>query len=152
MASPYNHDMLILEKESVARCTRRDSISHDFRFSRNVEQLGTCSGRDNDRLAKILGVIGCYSEWTFGEIDLCHFLEKTLGTEFLCLLAGKIHPFRAHDSVGGCRIVFHLRGNGELTARLRTFKNERTEIGPCRIQGSCQPCRPRADDDDFAMV
>ena len=69
------------------------------------------------------------------EICRSQVLHAKLGSEAGSLLLHVFDELRTLDALGPAGEVFDQGGDGELAAGLVAFKNERLEVGACRVNG-----------------
>ena len=85
------------------------------------------------------------------EIDLLHLFHAENSAEAFCLQAKEIHQLGAENAFRKAGIVFHVRGDRELTAGLQPFQNERSEIGAGEIDRR-RTTGGAGSDDDHTIV
>ena len=86
------------------------------------------------------------------ELERLDVVVEDLGTETLGLRLHLLHELGALDALGETGKVLDVGRVHELAAHLdRAGNNERLEVGTRRIDGRCESCRTRSDDDDLTQ-
>ena len=92
------------------------------------------------------------------QIDPGDLVGEHLSAESLGLLTELDHQLRAHDPIGEAGVVLHVGGEHQLATglvaggRRLALDDQRSEVGPSRVDGRREPRRARADDDHIADV
>src|SRR5437879_4529019 len=150
IASPHDHDVLVLEEEAVAGGAGRDAAPHELGLVGEPDQLGGgASGDDHgERLDR--RVPGRDTEGASTEVDLRDVVADHLRAEALRLALEMLHEGRPVDAVDEAGIVLDERGQYELTAPLESREHEGGQIRAGGIDRRREAGRAGPDDDDLA--
>ena len=85
------------------------------------------------------------------EFEFGDEVSVNLGADMGCLLLHLLHQPGTLDDIGKTRIVFHVGGDGELTARLNALDQHRLEHRARGIDRRCVPGGAGTDDDDLGV-
>jgi hypothetical protein len=80
------------------------------------------------------------------EIDAGHPLHAVFRPEPLRLLLHEVDEFRTLDAVRESGEVFHVGGEGQLSAGFVSFENQRGKIPPGRVDGRRRSGAPGTED------
>ncbi len=89
-------------------------------------------------------------EGMFGEIDGGEMGHAQLGAEADRLLLHVLDEVGTLDAFGPAGKVLDQRRDGELTAGLVAFEDERLQVGACSVDGSGKSGAPGAEDNSVA--
>src|SRR5215207_9812925 len=81
-----------------------------------------------------------------GEVHTLNVIQEHLGPEAGRLGLQVVHHVRPRDTILVARVVFDVRGEHELAARLKALKHQRVQVRPGRVEGGRVPCRSGPDD------
>ena len=82
------------------------------------------------------------------QVGLGDDVVDDLCAHMLGLLLHLLHQPRTLNGLGKARIVFHVRGDGQLAARLQACDHDRIQRGAGGIDGGGPASRTRTDDGD----
>src|SRR5579883_2929362 len=91
-------------------------------------------------------------ELTPWPMSCCSCGSPSQRAEALRLFAHVFDQFRALDAVREAGEILDQRGNGELSAGLMAFDDERLEVGARGVERGGVPGTARADDDDITDI
>jgi len=86
------------------------------------------------------------------EVGRDQMRHAELGAEALRLLLHVLDELRALDAFRPAGEVLDQRGDGELSARLVAFQDQRLEVGAGRVNGCSESCAAGAKDDCVANL
>ena len=86
-------------------------------------------------------------ERALAEVDAGEVTHAILGAEALRLLAHVLDQLRAQDSFGKSGKILDQRGQGELSAGLVAFDDQRFQVGARGVQGGGVSGASGPDDD-----
>ena len=156
VSAAHDSDLLAPEEETVAGRAGGQPVAEQMLLGHETEHQRLRAGRHDDRVRLVDIVADPDLERTLREIDGRRLGRQELGAETQRLLAEVDHQLRTHDAGGKAGIVLDLGGEHQLAARLiagaarLTFDDERREVGASGVDGSGEPGRAGADDDDVA--
>src|SRR5207253_5395591 len=145
-----DHEVPVAEEEAVARRTRGDTASAELVLSWDAEPLRGSAGGDDDGARPPFLVARPDAERAAGEVHAVRRLVKELRLEAGGLLLHRLHELRSEDGIGESRVVLHVGRKHELSTRVVALEDERTKVGPARIEAGRVAGRSRSDDDDVA--
>ena len=152
VAAADHDDLLAAIEEPVAGRAGRDSEPLEFLFRRHAEPARLGAGGEDHRLGEIdIARIAGQPERLLREFEPGDEVGDDLGADMGGLLFHLLHQPRALDDVGKSRIVFHVGGDGELTAGLDALNQHGFEHRARRIDRRGVTRRAGADDDDLGV-
>src|SRR5690625_2295104 len=145
--SAYHDHMLFSEECAVTGCASTHSFPFQFLFTWDVEPLsrGTRSDDDTFGIDSVL-IIHRDFKRTFIKSDFRNKSISAIGTKTLRLLPKILHHTGPEYAFRIPREVFNIGGLHQLTARLRPFQNQWSQICPGSVECGRQSCRPASDD------
>src|ERR1043165_7940114 len=147
VAAADDRDLFAAEEESVAGRAVGDAETLQLFLRGEAALHGRGAGGDDQRVALEDVLVGGDLERMGAEVDALDLLHLEDGAEALGLLAHEVHELRPEDSFGEAGVVFNVRGDGELPARLQSFEDERSEVGAGEVDRGGASGRAGADDD-----
>ncbi|CDN42677.1 hypothetical protein BN871_BS_00340 [Paenibacillus sp. P22] len=140
-------DLFAAEEEAVASGASADSASDVLLLSGNAEVTRGCAGRDDQGFGdKLALAFHLDLERTLRQVDAVDPARTEFSAETLGLLAHVGHELRTHDAIRESGEVLDFRRRRQLAARLRSFDDERAEVGAGQIDRSGQTGRAGTDD------
>jgi hypothetical protein len=111
------------------------------------------AGGDHQHVAGVdLAAVSGEAEGLLLELGLDDVVLDHFGADMDGLGAHLVHQPGALDDVCEARVVFHVRGDGELAAGLQARDQHRLAQGARGVDGGGVARRPRAEDDDLRMA
>ena len=143
----YCYRLVAVEK-AVARSARRYAAPFVVLFGLYAEELGTCACSDDDGIGFVLRtVLKIHSLGRAGEINTGNNALYEAGAEPLCLTAHIVHHLERFHAVGVTGEILHFGGDHQLSSHLRSFYEDRGEVGTRGIDGRGIARRTGTDDE-----
>lgn len=152
VAAADDDDVFSLEESAVAGGAGGNAAASEFGFAPNAEPASVRTGGDDDGFGFVGFVFHRYLFYFFGELYTIGVFGDELGAESFGLVSHFFYEFRAVDTFGEARVVFHFGGEGQLSARGDAFDHEGLEVGAGAIDGCGEAGAASADDDDIELV
>ena len=151
-AADDDHFLLAIE-ESVAGRAGRDAEALELFFRRQLQPARLGAGADDDDIGQIdVAAVADAPEGALGEVDLDDQVVGHAGADMLRLLLHLLHQPGALDDVGEARIVFDIRRDGQLAARLHAHHHARRQAGPRRVDRRRVAGRAGANDEHLVAM
>jgi hypothetical protein len=147
VAAADHGDALAPEKEAVAGRTRRDTAAAKCGLGVEAQVLGTRTGRDHERVARVITAVALEQQRPAFEVDLVDVIHQDLGVEPLGVLAHALHETRARETVRIARPVVDLGGRHELATLFHAGDEQRPPIRARGIHGRRITRRAGTEDD-----
>ncbi len=152
VAAADHQYLFVLVEEAVAGGAGGDAVALELLLGRQIEPARLRAGGDDDRVCHIsIAGVAVDVERPARKIDLVDVVGHQPRAHMHGLLLHLLHQPRALDHVGEARVVLHVGGDGELSAGLDAFDQDRLQHGAGGVDGRRVAGRPRTDDDDFGV-
>ena len=150
VAAADDGDLFAAGEEAVAGGAGADAVADEGLLGGQIEPASGGSGRDDERA----GVDDLLSDGELdgmsGEVGGREVRHAELGTEALRLELHVFDEFGTLNALGPAGKVFDQRGDGELSAGLVAFEDERLEVRAASVDGGSKTGASGTEDDDVA--
>src|SRR5579864_8656013 len=149
VAPADDDDIAVLKKRSVAGGAARHTSSPQAGFVVKTEPDGGGTGSDDYRVRSEFFVVDPDAQRRACKVNFGDVEVVDLGAEARGLLAKTLHQFGSHYALWEAGIVLDIGGQHQLAAIQPTGEQQRSKVCTRRVNGGCQTCRTRADDDNL---
>ena len=149
VAAADHHNLFAAIEEAVAGGAGRNAEALIGALGFKAQPFGLCTGGDDDGLGQHFGAaVQRQAEGALRQVGLDHDVVDDLGADVFGLFLHLLHQPRTLNGLGKARIVFDIRGDGQLAARLEAGDHNRIERGAGGIDGGGPASRAGADNGD----
>ena len=132
-----DHDNLLAPvEEAVAGRASGDTLALQGRFAFQSKPLRLRPGRNHDSVGDVnIPAVTRQAERTLREVDVRDDVPDHLRSDMLSLRLHLFHQPGALDHAPKTGIVFDIRRDSKLTARLQALNDDRFQTGARRVNG-----------------
>ncbi len=153
VAAADDDHVLVAEKEPVAGGAGRDAEPAEGVLARHAEPACLRARGKDHRLAEIeIARIAGRDERSAPEVERGDHVQDHPGADMLGLGVHLLHQPGALDDLREPRIVLDIGRDRQLPARLQPGDQNRLQIGARGVDRCGIACRPRADNQHFAVM
>ena len=152
VAAADHADLFAGEEEAVTGGAGADAVADESLFGGQAEPSRGGSAGDDEGAGVDGFAAEVEGERVFGEVGGGEVAEAEFCAEAGGLLAHVLDELGALDAVGPAGKVFDQGGDGELTAGLVAFEDERLEVSAGGVDGGGEAGAAGAEDDGVADV